>query len=119
MGILIEPPHSSIGIAFKNIQVRICGICFAVNKIDHLLTCMDLCAFNDLSNDLQLIEVIDSGIFLLETERYGISAQLFELYGFYFEIYMPPISNKVVVIQAFDNLLKLGPYLEAVDITQL
>lgn len=80
---------------------------------------MNLRAFNNLTNDQQLIEVIGSGTFLLERERNGFSAQLFELFGFYVEIYFQQPSNKVLLVQGFDQPSKLEPYLEVVDISQL
>lgn len=80
---------------------------------------MNLSTFNDLPNDQRLIEVIDSGTFLLETERCGVLAQLFELCGFYVEIYFLQKSNKVLLIQGFDHPSKLDPYLEVVDISEL
>ena len=110
---------STLDRLFNSLKPEQSGIDFALDSRYDLLMCMNLSAFNDLPNDQQLIEVISSGIFLLETERYGHSAQLFELYGFYVEVFFQLRSNKVVMIRAFDHPSRLEPYLEAVDISEV
>ena len=80
---------------------------------------MTLTQFNALSRQTQQETVLRSGIFLSERKQGAFRVMLYQLEGFYIEVYFYKQSNVVFWLKSFSSTEELQPYLQQIDLTQL
>jgi len=59
------------------------------------------------------------GTFLLKRKSVETYAYLFQVDGFYAEVFFNERNGNILQIKAFDNVDELEPYLEEVDISEI
>ena len=72
--------------------------------------------FDTLSKEHQQDLLLKKGIFLAEREDGPFRIMLYQLDGFYVEVYFFNLYNKVAFFQTFEDTEALQPYLEQVDV---
>ena len=77
---------------------------------------MTLLQFCSLSGDLQRQVVQQRGVFLFGRTGIGITAKLYQVEGFYVEIFFDHQRSGVSSMVPFDDANNLEPYLRQVDI---
>jgi hypothetical protein len=75
--------------------------------------------FNRLCQEKQLDITMMMGVLLMECRRFNFTLRLFQIYGFYIEIYSMEESGEVIAINAFEDIDSLDTYLEHIDISTL
>lgn len=75
--------------------------------------------FHQLSEKEQLDILEESGVFIAERQRPFYNIKLFQLDGFYVELFYHTHFNVVVNINCFTNTDCLGPYLQSIDVEAL
>lgn len=75
--------------------------------------------FDTLSKEEQQQELLKSGIFLAEREDGPFRIMLYQLNGFYVEVYFFNLYNKVAFFQTFEDTEALQPYLEQINVRTL
>jgi hypothetical protein len=80
---------------------------------------MTLSYFQKLSQSGQCRELLVQGVCIGE-RRYGEApVLLFQVEGFYVEVFFDPFTDEVVLSRCFENTDELQPYLNAIDISHL
>lgn len=80
---------------------------------------MTLAQFRSLSGDLQRQFVQHSAVFLFGRTAVGVTTKLYQVDGFYVELFFDDRMAEVIHIFSFDDPAKLGPYLQQVDLSEL
>ena len=75
--------------------------------------------FDTLSKENQQNEVLKNGTFLMEREDGPFRIMLYQLDGFYVEVYFFNLYNKVAFFQTFEDTDALHPYFEQINIRSL
>jgi hypothetical protein len=75
--------------------------------------------FHGLSEKQQLDTLENSGVFIAEREGSFYNIKLYQLDGFYVELYFHTHFNVIVNINCFTNTDCLDPYLENIDVGSL
>ena len=75
--------------------------------------------FDSLSKENQQLTLLKDGIFLAEREDGPFRIMLYQLNGFYVEVYFLNLYNKVAFFQSFEDTDALQPYLNEIDINSL
>lgn len=76
--------------------------------------------FNELSEKLQLDTLEQNGVLIAERKgAFFYQVRLYQLEGFYVELYFHTHFNVVVNINCFTNTDCLDPYLENIDVDAL
>ncbi len=78
---------------------------------------MTLSQFSSLSGDIQRNVVQYKGVFLLGRTVVGAFAKLYQIEGFYVELFFDDKMSEVVRLKAFDDPDKLEPYLRQVNVS--
>ena len=79
---------------------------------------MTLEQFNILSIEQQQKAVLSKGIFLAERKDPPLRMMLYDMGNFYVEVFFLSRYNKVAWFNGFDNMEKLEPYLERINVSQ-
>ncbi len=80
---------------------------------------MNVFDFHRLSEKQQLDTLEDSGVFLAERVGTFYNIKLYQVDGFYVELYLHTHFNVVVNINCFTSTDCLDPYLESIDLVPL
>ena len=75
--------------------------------------------FNNLSKQEQQNQLLKEGTFLAEREDGPFRVMLYQLDGFYVEVYFFNLYNKVAFLQSFSDTDVLEPYLQQMDMSSL
>ena len=77
---------------------------------------MNVFDFHRLSEKQQLDTLENSGVFIAERDGAFYNIKLYQIEGFYVELYFHTHFNVVVNINCFTNTDCLDPYLESIDL---
>ncbi|WP_162945037.1 hypothetical protein [Flavisolibacter nicotianae] len=80
---------------------------------------MTLHQFRSLSEDVQRRIIQQNGVFLLGRTGVGITAKLYQLNGFYVEMFWDEKMAEVVHLVSFDDPAKLENYFHLVLVSEL
>ncbi len=80
---------------------------------------MELRQFRSASQEVQEKLVKTRGVFLMERKSLGVSVLLFQLDGFYVEVFYNTATETVSFIKSFDDMDGIEAYLERVDIREV
>jgi hypothetical protein len=78
------------------------------------------CQFNSLdhADRIQILE--DFGTYLeLSRQSEGCKVALFDLYGFYVEVYLDQQEDRIIKLHGFGNTNRLEKYLRQIDISSM
>ena len=80
---------------------------------------MELSVFRKMSPQDQQELVSREGVMLWERQSRNFNIYLFQLGGFYVELFFFKESGEFATIKPFDNMDELSPYLREIDVGQL
>ena len=80
---------------------------------------MTLQQFTSLQLNVQEKMLINNGIFLFERKAVGVKVLLYQLAGFYVEVFYDTVSSTVCLIKAFTETDGLDAYLYKIDISDI
>jgi hypothetical protein len=80
---------------------------------------MTLQQFHCLPAKMQQQMVKQSGVHLFSRTGVGVNLMLYQVEGFYVEIYFDKQLSKVLRLRCFDDTRNLDPYLRLVDVSEL
>lgn len=80
---------------------------------------MDLKQFRSASREVQEKMVKGEGVFLMERKSLGVSVLLFQLHGFYVEVFYNTSTEMVSFIKSFEDMDGIEAYLSMVDISEV
>ena len=80
---------------------------------------MNLQQFRSASREVQEKLVKREGVFLMERKSLGVSVLLFQLHGFYVEVFYNTTTNTVSFIKSFEDMDGIEAYLCMVDISEV
>ena len=80
---------------------------------------MNVFDFNGLSEKQQLDTLEETGVFIAERQRPFYDIKLYQLEGFYVELYYHTHFNVIVNVNCFSNTDCLEPYLQSIDLDAL
>ena len=83
------------------------------------LLLMTIDNFQALSLKTQRDVVLNRGIQLAEKQTSDYNSVLYDINGFYAELYYPPESDKVLWVNSFDATDELDFYLQDIDVSAL
>jgi hypothetical protein len=75
--------------------------------------------FKILSQQKQLSLIRVKGVFLMSYKQYNVVIRLFQVDGYYAEIFSFDEDGKIAMINAFEDMKYLDPYLERMDVSLL
>ena len=75
--------------------------------------------FCSLPSDIQRNVVRHCGVFLFGRTGVGVNVKLYQVEGFYVEIYFDEKMSEVIRIKSFEDVKQLDPYLRMVDVSEL
>lgn len=80
---------------------------------------MTLQQFRSLPKDMQRTAVKRCGTFLLGRAGVGVHVMLYQVEGFYVEIYFDDKTSSSSCIKSFGDTKRLEPYLHKIDLSAL
>ena len=80
---------------------------------------MTLHHFNALDQEKQRRWVLRKGVYLCSRYSRDFTVLLFDVDGFYIEVYFYTATNTIFLLKSFDQTDPLTPYLHAIDIQSL
>ena len=80
---------------------------------------MTLHQFRSLPLDVQERMLINNGTLLFDRKAVGIKVLLYQLSGFYVEVFYDTNTSKVCLIKSFVEPDDLEPYLHKIDISEV
>lgn len=80
---------------------------------------MTLHQFCSLSLDVQERLLINNGTFLFDRKAVGMKVLLYQLSGFYVEVFYDTSTAKVSVVKSFTDVDGLEAYLYKIDISEV
>jgi hypothetical protein len=80
---------------------------------------MDLHHFHALSQEGQKETVQRKAVFLAERQTESFIVLLYQLEGFYIEVFQQKFDHKIVWIKSFSSTEQLTPYLNQIDLSNL
>jgi hypothetical protein len=94
------------------------GYCFCrYNRIN--LPVMNLQQFRSASREVQEKLVKCKGVFLMERKSLGISVLLYQIDGFYVEVFYNTATELVSFVKSFEDMDGIEAYLHNIDITEV
>ncbi len=75
--------------------------------------------FRSLPKDIQRNVVKHCGVFLFGRTGVGVNVKLYQVEGFYVEIYFDEKMSEATRIRSFEDTRHLDPYLRMVDVSEL
>jgi hypothetical protein len=76
-------------------------------------------AFEVLTQDEQLEYAVQNGTYLMDRKDDDVTVRLFDVNGFYVEIFSLNETGVVVLIKSFNETEKLAPYLRQMDLSRM
>lgn len=80
---------------------------------------MNFDQFRTLPSDLQRNVVKHCGVFLFGRTGVGVNVKLYQVEGFYVEVYFDEKMSEVTRIKSFNDTKPPDPYLRMVDVSAL
>ena len=80
---------------------------------------MNVFDFHGLSEKQQLDTLEETGVFIAERQRPFYNIKLYQLEGFYVELYYHTHFNVIVNVNCFSNTDCLDPYLQSINLDAL
>ena len=80
---------------------------------------MTLYEFKLLSKQEQASTTWEKGVFLSSRKGSGFAVSLYQVDGFYVEVYYNSTENKIESIKSFTTTTLLEPYLSSIDISDV
>lgn len=80
---------------------------------------MTLYQFNQLDKTDQTCVLWNKGVFLCERKTDQHTIGLYQVNGFYIEVFYHPEHNSIERLRSFRSVDQLRPYLEKMDITNI
>jgi hypothetical protein len=80
---------------------------------------MTLEQFGDLPRNKQHALIQSEAVFLMEKDMSGLTAYLYQLYGFYVEVFRDRYNPSVVYANCFDDVRTLEDYLETISLSEI
>ena len=80
---------------------------------------MTLNQFNQLSAEGQRQTVLLNGVFLAAHETRHSIILLYQVDGFYIEVFSCKKEQAIVMVRAFESTEQLEPYLDEIDVTEM
>jgi hypothetical protein len=80
---------------------------------------MTLEQFQSLPKDIQRNVVKHCGVFLFGRTGVGVNVMLYQVEGFYVELYFDEKMSEAMHVRSFDDTKHLDPYLRRVDVSEL
>jgi hypothetical protein len=80
---------------------------------------MKLRQFRSASPEVQEKLVKRWGVFLMERKSMGVSVLLFQLDGFYVEVFYNTATETVSFVKSFEDMDGIEAYLERIDISEV
>jgi hypothetical protein len=80
---------------------------------------MNLQQFRAVSAEAQEKLVKGRGVFLMERKSLGVSVLLFQLDGFYVEVFYNTASDSISFIKSFEDMDGIEAYLTRIDISEI
>jgi hypothetical protein len=75
--------------------------------------------FRSLPKDIQRNVVKHCGVFLFGRTGVGVNVMLYQVEGFYVEVWFDEKMSEATRIRCFDDTKSLEPYLRMVDVSEL
>ena len=75
--------------------------------------------FNRLSLDKKRKILLLQGVCLFTYETMGVVVKLFQVEGFYIEIFADGLNKEILSVKTFEDTNQLEPYLKDIDISAL
>jgi hypothetical protein len=75
--------------------------------------------FQALPRDIQRNVVKHCGVFLFGRTGVGVNVMLYQVEGFYVEIYFDEKMSEAIRIRCFEDTQHLEPYLRMVDVSEV
>lgn len=75
--------------------------------------------FQSLPKDIQRNVVKHCGVFLFGRMGVGVNVKLYQVEGFYVELYFDEKMSEAIRIRSFEDTTHLEPYLRRVDVSEL
>jgi hypothetical protein len=72
-----------------------------------------------LSQPKQLDLTMKEGVYLMSYKQYNVVIRLFQLHYFYVEVYSFDEDGKIAMVNAFEDMKQLDPYLERLELPAL
>ena len=70
-------------------------------------------------NDFQRAEAVRSGVAIADREDENHNIVLFQIHGFYMEVFCDRKCHHISRLEVFSNIERLAPYLEQIEIDEL
>jgi hypothetical protein len=80
---------------------------------------MDLQQFRSASQKAQEKLVKWRGVFLMERKSLGVSVLLYQVDGFYVEVFYSPTTDTINFIKSFEDMDGIEAYLTKIDISEV
>ena len=80
---------------------------------------MDFKTFNKLSDKGKCFHIKNTGTYLATRKESGCWINLYEVNGFFTEVWFQLTDNKIVYVSSFKSLVEVEKYLEEIDISEL
>ncbi len=80
---------------------------------------MKLQQFRSASREVQEKLVKWKGVFLMERKSLGVSVLLFQLDGFYVEVFYNTATHSVSFVKSFEDMDGIEAYLDKIDISEV
>ena len=80
---------------------------------------MTLQQFRSASREVQEKLVKMRGVFLMERKSLGVSVLLFQLHGFYIEVFYNTATSSVSFVKSFEDMDGIEAYLDKIDISEV
>ena len=80
---------------------------------------MKLQQFRSASREVQEKLVKMKGVFLMERKSLGVAVLLFQLDGFYVEVFYNTANNTVNFVKSFDDMDGIEAYLDRINISEV
>ena len=80
---------------------------------------MTLSQFSTLPKDIQAHLTKQKGIFIAARETKYALVKLYQVEGFYVELYHDKRLACISIVNSFDDINRLSPYLQKIDVSEL
>src|SRR5688572_16649298 len=92
-------------------------LCLSFLKLN--LSVVTVEEFRLLSLSQQIKEICQRGTLLFVRKQLGLDVVLYQLDGFYVEVYLDPRKHGQTRLKCFDNTEELFPYYNSIDISEI
>lgn len=92
------------------------GLCYLLVEEEELMTLFE---FRVLTDDEQVDHLYRDGVYIGKRKDKGVSVVLYQLGGFYVEVYYHQYRRHVCRINGFSSTGPLDPYLQEINVEDL